>query len=248
MLLLGLWLVAQATCDLLRSTRDHVEARRASWIGLFGVLLFAFLVVAAGADSAWVLCVAVVTGLGLFVFVVASARALNLQGGPAATRSRQVALAAMGVSLALLLVTAGRTSLPGGLLLRGYDGLAIDSLGPLPFGDLFLVLGLFLFQLASANIVVRIILDGVGVPPEASELQIKGGRLLGPLERLFILGLGLAGQVTAASIVIAAKGILRYPELAASTGDLQAARRHAEYILVGSFLSWLIAMAGLPLL
>ena len=36
---------------------------------------------------------------------------------------------------------------------------------------------------------------------------------LGPLERLFILGLGLAGNLTAAAIVVAAKGLLRFPEL-----------------------------------
>ena len=34
-------------------------------------------------------------------------------------------------------------------------------------------------------------------------------------ERVFILGLGLAGQVTAAGLVIAAKGLIRFPELQA---------------------------------
>ena len=33
------------------------------------------------------------------------------------------------------------------------------------------------------------------------------------MERVFIVGLGLAGQLTAASIVVAAKGLLRWPEL-----------------------------------
>lgn len=39
------------------------------------------------------------------------------------------------------------------------------------------------------------------------------------MERVFILGLGLAGQITAASIVIAAKGLIRFPELQSAKDD-----------------------------
>ena len=38
------------------------------------------------------------------------------------------------------------------------------------------------------------------------------------MERVFIVGLGLAGQLTAASIVVAAKGLLRWPELQSQAG------------------------------
>ena len=86
------------------------------------------------------------------------------------------------------------------------------------------------------------------------EGQLRGGRLLGPLERLFILGLGLAGQVTAASLVIAAKGLIRFPELQSSSradddGAAPDMRIHAltQYFLVGSFVSWLVALGGLLL-
>jgi len=82
------------------------------------------------------------------------------------------------------------------------------------------------------------------------------------MERVFILGLGLAGQVTAASIVIAAKGLIRWPELQRASRDSerreaaqeaadQDTRRAAsidqvtEYFLIGSFVSWLIAMTAL---
>ena len=53
-----------------------------------------------------------------------------------------------------------------------------------------------------------------GVPQPSDRL--KGGRLLGPMERLLIVGLGLGGQFGAASAVIAAKGIIRFPELNAA--------------------------------
>jgi len=77
--------------------------------------------------------------------------------------------------------------------------------------------------------------------------QRSSERLLGPMERLFILGLGLAGNLTAASIVIAAKGLLRFPELQ-SRLDQTRIHRLTEYFLVGSFVSWLVPLATLLLL
>lgn len=119
-----------------------------------------------------------------------------------------------------------------------------------------LLLGGLLVQGSTGNVVVRLILLATGtINPAASEQLepgpvLKGGRLLGPMERLVIVGLGLAGSYTAASLVIAAKGLIRYPEL-------QAARRAhggptitevTEYFLVGSFLSWMVALATLVIL
>jgi hypothetical protein len=67
------------------------------------------------------------------------------------------------------------------------------------------------------------------------------------LERVFILGLGLAGHLTAASIVVAAKGLLRFPELQ-SKPDQDRIHRLTEYFLVGSFVSWLVPLVCLVLL
>ena len=66
------------------------------------------------------------------------------------------------------------------------------------------------------------------------------------MERVFIVGLGLAGHLTAASIVIAAKGLLRFPELQ-SRSDQHRIHQLTEYFLVGSFVSWLIALSSLVL-
>jgi hypothetical protein len=67
------------------------------------------------------------------------------------------------------------------------------------------------------------------------------------MERVFILGLVLAGNLTAASIVVAAKGLLRFPELQ-SRLDQARIHRLTEYFLVGSFVSWLVPLASLVLL
>ena len=85
--------------------------------------------------------------------------------------------------------------------------------------------------------------------PQPSD-RLKGGRLLGPMERLLILGLSLAGQLTAATAVVAAKSIIRFPEI-----NAQKVRDNGgigiddvtEYFLVGSFASWIVALGGLAL-
>jgi len=93
---------------------------------------------------------------------------------------------------------------------------------------------------------VRLLLDAVGVPALSNEKQLKGGRVLGPMERLFIIGLGLAGSLGAAAVVVAAKGLLRYPEL--QRKQAEGPTDISEYFLIGSFASWLLALAGLGVL
>jgi hypothetical protein len=101
---------------------------------------------------------------------------------------------------------------------------------------------------------VRLVLGSVGAVRPVGEPQpsdkLKGGRLLGPMERLLIVGLGLGGQLTMATAVVAAKSIIRFPEI-----NAQKARENGgigidevtEYFLVGSFASWILALGGLAL-
>ena len=129
----------------------------------------------------------------------------------------------------------------------GPSRLTQTLLGSYPPGLVFLVLGVALVQLATANVAVRLVLDAVGVPAVPNEKQLKGGRLLGPMERLFIVGLGAAGAITAAAIVVAAKGLLRFPELQRGIEE-RGPSDVTEYFLIGSFASWLVALGGLGLL
>ncbi|MEZ5165180.1 MAG: hypothetical protein R2695_01345 [Acidimicrobiales bacterium] len=66
--------------------------------------------------------------------------------------------------------------------------------------------------------------------------------MIGPLERLLILGLVVAGQPTTAALVVTAKSLLRYPELRDADGiDVHEL---TEYVLIGSLLSWMLALVG----
>ena len=94
--------------------------------------------------------------------------------------------------------------------------------------------------------------------------------MIGPIERLLIYGFGLAGEPTAAALVISAKGLLRFPELSGlrrteaeeedtpsqhpshidSATDVQMPPPRSidvvtEYLLVGSMTSWILALAPL---
>jgi hypothetical protein len=86
-----------------------------------------------------------------------------------------------------------------------------------------------------SNVIVRIVLrlaragDGQGT---------GAGRWIGALERLLIFVLVVMGEAGAAGLVVAAKSILRYPEI---TGEPPAIQ--PEYVLVGSLTSWFLAFA-----
>ncbi len=239
---LGIWLTVVGLCDLLRSARDATTTSRRLLIVGIGTVLLLFAVIYLQPEG-WRAPVLLVGWVGCFaLWLLGSAAALRGPGtvttSGQGTVARTVAFLGLGGGLVLGLVLEPRFSeLPAALpeLLDGW-----------PVEQLVLVAGVAAVQLATANIAVRLVLDAVGVPASTNEKKLKGGRLLGPMERLLILGLGLAGEVTAASIVVAAKGLLRFPELqrdskAAGPSDV------TEYFLIGSFASWLIALGGLAL-
>jgi hypothetical protein len=172
----------------------------------------------------------------------------------AGRRSAGVPLAVLGTALMIAVLVSGTAGEVGGLFAAWVQGLPLAVLTDLGPERTLLLFGIVLVQLSTGNVVVRLVLTvtktvnparhgGVGDP----ETQLKGGRLLGPMERVVIVGLGVAGQLTAASIVIAAKGLLRFPELS-SDREQERIHRLTEYFLVGSFVSWLLALSSLVLL
>jgi hypothetical protein len=167
--------------------------------------------------------------------------------------SRQGApLVVFGSALALLIVLSGWSSPVNGLVAR-WSGWVHLPLGHVTPNRLLMLVGVVLVQFATANQLVRLVLGSVGAVRPAGEPQpsdrLKGGRLLGPMERLLILSLGVGGQVAAASAVVAAKGIIRFPELNAQTNRNGGVGidEVTEYFLVGSFTSWLLALGGIGL-
>ena len=231
----GLWLSVVGLCDLLRVSRDTTSTLRRGLMAAVGTVLLMLAVAALDVSGGRL----VLLLLGWLVFFL-----LWLLGS-AATLAR-------GGSVAGLAAFAG---LGGGLLfgLLGADLVPpLDRRLPVPFAGyqldhVVLLVGIAVTQLSTANVAVRLVLDAVGVPAPANEKRLKGGRVLGPMERLFIVGLGLAGELTAAAVVVAAKGLLRFPEL--QRGSRQSGPSDiTEYFLIGSFGSWLFALGGLGLM
>lgn len=144
-----------------------------------------------------------------------------------------------------------------GTALDWYGSLALVSLDSVSFELFALAVGCLLYLLESANVTVRIVLTGAvahhgrtnkedGVQNDAPQKDLlKGGRILGPIERVFIFAMALAGQLLAITAIVAAKSILRYPEV---SKDKDSDGSKAEYVLVGSFVSWSLALIFVPLL
>lgn len=116
----------------------------------------------------------------------------------------------------------------------------------------------------TANAAVRCVLRAAGTELERARHRLRGGRILGPLERWLIFGLAVAGEPTAAALAISAKSLLRFPELTRvarepagllgpDAGPLERPPRippidaMTEYFLLGSLTSWLVALLAAAL-
>ncbi|WP_292791869.1 MULTISPECIES: hypothetical protein [unclassified Microbacterium] len=78
------------------------------------------------------------------------------------------------------------------------------------------------------------------VTPADPRHGFKGGRLIGPLERVLVMILTLAAAYPVLAAMLAAKGIVRFPEISRD-GETGA---RAEYFLVGSLVSWVIGLGA----
>jgi len=142
--------------------------------------------------------------------------------------------------------------------------------GPLSVDHTLLLVGAVCILLESGNVIVRAALSSempaalpgtdarAGLPPDAEigtspdptvagdrpiaepVPTLKGGRLIGPLERVIVFALTLTGVYSLLAAVLAAKGIVRFPEISRD-GDTGS---RAEYFLIGSLVSWVVALAA----
>lgn len=226
MIAAGLLLLAVGGVDLLRRL---ITRRRPLAFAVAGLVLIAL---SAGAD-------AIVAGI-LALAVAAIWTWVVPESGSARTGLWPVGL--LGVTVAACVVVAPARSRPGLL------GSVWEAYGPradVSIDVLLLVAGCLLFLLESGNAVVRIALRaemGERVLPATGDAPttLKGGRLIGPLERILVFALTLAGAYTLLAAVLAAKGIVRFPEI---SRDGEGGDR-AEYFLIGSLVSWVTALAA----
>ena len=249
MSVLACLLVAVGLADLVRAEGQSTSRGRRGGAAGAGLLTLLVLAVLGDLHRAVDVVMLILSGVALVGWVVLSARAVDARlAGRLRPGLALGALAAIGV---LLLGSSGHTSPVSGPLGQWISGLALPGVNRGEPTHVLLVLGVLVVQLSTANLAVRLVLAGVGAikptgQPQPSD-RLRGGRLLGPMERLLIVGLGLAGEVTAAGLVIAAKGLIRWPELQAQSRDPNAPGidEVTEYFLVGSFVSWLVALGAL---
>lgn len=260
MTIIAITLITIGVADIIRR-RERFEQMRfpvpAVVVAFIAPVLLAWLVGLSTTQDWLVLYVGIATATGWVVTSHLSSQKNTRHGIP---------LAILLAGLALLALY-GTRSPTGGVLGDWLNTSAMAGIQRLGAETLLVFLGAALVQMSTGNVIVRHVLAHIGAIRPTGEPQpadrLKGGRLLGPMERIFILGLGLAGQVTAAGLVIAAKGLIRFPELQAQARadaddhiDLSKPRDGSrgpgideltEYFLIGSFVSWLVALSTLAL-
>lgn len=239
MIIAGFMLLAVGSADLIR----QFIPRRGRWIGyLVCAVLLAFAGIAMGAIAEVVLAIAVALAW----------RATSPPDGSG--RGGFWPAAVLGL-LCIVAIAAFPTRTVHGVF--GPVGILQTPIGALSPGQVILIVGALVFLLESANILVRTALRGEPLRSDADAdgaagndsgpvtravqaHTLKGGRLIGPLERILVFALTLTGAYTMLAAVLAAKGIVRFPEISrdGASGD------QAEYFLVGSLVSWVTALAA----
>lgn len=107
------------------------------------------------------------------------------------------------------------------------------------FNAQIFVFGL-LMVLNEANIVLRYTLHLAGLDTlgtkgvEVDQKEYNTGRIIGLLERIFVFLFVLLNQFAAIGFILAAKGVARFQDF--------KSRTFAEYVLIGTLLSTLLAM------
>lgn len=259
MILIAITLITIGAADLLRRKERFAEQRLpypAIILAVVLPLLLASLVGVTHAQDWLVLSVGIATTIGWIV----------TSHNPFGDSQRHGLPLGILVSGVAIMAFYGVSEAPNGVLTQWLNSNGLPGVNALGAERVLLFIGAGLVQLSTGNVIVRLVLAHIGAlkppgEPQAND-RLKGGRLLGPMERVFILGLGLAGQITAAGLVIAAKGLIRFPELQAQAKadieglpDLSRPRPRrgpgidelTEYFLIGSFVSWLVALATLAL-
>lgn len=207
--------------------------------------------VAAALLAAWGLGVdtvpAVITTAVLAVFILAWSWACS-----SGKRSPTTTISVFALTAAVAFIFSGQLESFGGEFGVWYSNLRWTALSSVPPGQVAMGLASFLFLTSSSNRVVSSVLQIAGTPVEKGEQRLKGGRLLGVMERWIVAGMVLAGEPAGAAVVFAAKGLLRFPTVrdSADPDSIEnidepgwTAAEYSEYFLVGTFSSLLIAAA-----
>ncbi len=250
---LGLWLFALGVSDvafgLLAGSRSSLRP----------VLAAAVAALAAGVGAVGV-SFHLPSLLALVVWAALTAVSWQgIRGNDASTTPRRAVTA-----LAALAPCGLATFLSAGMWPDPASGVASRFLHVTPFsvvarmtpGRLVLMVGVLVCLVETANVVVRLVLISTGVSADKAGARLRGGRILGPIERLLIFGFAVAGEFAGAALVASAKSILRFSEISRASSmartqvtDSQhlAPDEISEYVLIGSLVSWFLALVPVVL-
>ena len=160
-------------------------------------------------------------------------------------RNRAIMLLVSMISLWVL--CSPLFNLQGGWLateILSFLGWMLIPEGPLSMNEVIdsqLVLAGCLLVINEMNIVLRYILKVMGLESlgeqedKVSDEEYSMGRLIGLLERIFIFIFVLMSQYSAIGFILAAKGVTRF-------NNFKDDRPFAEYVLIGTLLSTLLAL------
>ena len=234
MILLSLGLLAFAVADLIRWTPGGVSRARDS-VSIAGSAISTAALAALGGMS---LPATLAVGVGA---AVASGVWVGFYRAPFAGRPGGSLGWVLAVLLVLLAVSSSADPV-GGSLEEWYSNLPFGFVGSVRVDQFVLGLSGGLFLMATTNRLVRLVLDAASVSWQRGESVLKGGRVLGPLERLIIGAIVIAGDPAAAAIIVTAKGLLRFPEIR-NEGKAHGPDAVTEYFLIGTFTSLALAAA-----
>jgi len=239
-----LWLGIGVACLV----RESMGGRR--WLASAGVGIACQLVLAALALD--------FDGPSVIVVIVCAALVVAYEwwhhAPPTTSRDALIGLGLIGFPTALVLTLSGVAPEASGLISGWLRHLPFLPAGTKSAGHVLALGAAFILNLAAGNTIVRDVLVASGVspaaqgptgtPPMLTQPRLRGGRVLGPMERVLILGFGAGGNLAAAALVIAAKGLVRFPELSATSRSENGPRidEVTEYFLIGSFASLLLAL------
>lgn len=232
MILVAVGLLGLAIVDLARWSPERVAGVRAALAVVAGVVASSTLVSLGGGSGGQVVAVAVASALVLAVWSGFDYLPMPSAGG---------GLVWLMLVLAVLFGFSGSIGPITGPLARWYENLPFGFIEDVSVDQFVVALTASLFAMASANRVVRLVLDAAGVSRQRSEGTLKGGRLLGPLERLIVFAALLAANPATAAIVVTGKGLLRFPEIRGEVSG-PGPEQVTEYFLIGTFTSIVVAV------
>jgi hypothetical protein len=134
-------------------------------------------------------------------------------------------------------------------IIKGYDSVYLLLKKALPDYRILLHISGYLFILEPTGYFIGFLTRRWANELNAGDSLNDAGRWIGMLERILILTFVYIGQFAAIGFLIAAKSLLRVidrPDKAAiDPGFIQplSSRKHSEYVLIGTFLSFAMALA-----